>query len=58
MSAKTKIVVLKMKELIYTAVFVGLAILLVAIGWAMFRNGNGADNKNANKTPQIGRAHV
>lgn len=52
MSAKTKIVVLKMKELIYTAVFVGLAILLVAIGWAMFRNGNGADNKNANKTPQ------
>ncbi len=50
MSAKTKIVVLKMKELIYTAVFVGLAILLIAIGWAMFR-GEKSD-KDAGKTPQ------
>ena len=40
MSAKTKIVVLKMKELIYTGVFIGLAILLIAIGVAMFRNGD------------------
>lgn len=40
MSANTKIVVLKMKELIYTAIFVGLAILLVAIGWAMFQGGD------------------
>ena len=37
MSAKTKIVVLRMRELIYTAIFVGLAILLVVIFLAMFR---------------------
>lgn len=37
MSAKTKIVVLRMRELIYTGIFVGLAILLVVIFLAMFR---------------------
>lgn len=52
MSAKTKIVVLKMKELIYTAVFVGLAILLVAIGWAMFQGDDDTDDKNTNKVSQ------
>ena len=52
MSAKTKIVVLKMKELIYTAVFVGLAILLIAIGWAMFRGGDETNDQNVNKSPQ------
>ena len=36
MSAKTKIVVLRMKELIYTGIFVGLAILLVVLFLAMF----------------------
>lgn len=39
MSAKTKIVVLRMKELIYTGIFVGLAVLLVVIFLAMFRGG-------------------
>lgn len=39
MSAKTKIVVLRMKELIYTGIFVGLALLLVVIFLAMFRGG-------------------
>ena len=34
-----------MKELIYTAIFVGLAILLIAIGWAMF-HGKGTDKNN------------
>ena len=29
MSSKTKIVVLRMKEIIYTAIFIGLAILLI-----------------------------
>lgn len=38
MSAKTKIVVLRMKELIYTGIFVGLALLLVVIFLAMFRS--------------------
>lgn len=37
MSAKTKIVVLQMKELIYTGIFVGLAVLLVVLFLAMFR---------------------
>lgn len=37
MSSKTKIVVLRMKEIIYTGIFVGLAILLVALCLIMFR---------------------
>lgn len=37
MSAKTKIIVLRMKEIIYTAVFAGLALLLVALFFIMFR---------------------
>ncbi len=39
MSSKTKIVVLKMKEIIYTAIFVGLAILLITLFLIMFRPG-------------------
>ena len=37
MSAKTKIVVLRMKEIIYTAIFVGLAIFLITLCFIMFR---------------------
>lgn len=37
MSSKTKIVVLRMKEIIYTAIFVGLGILLVTLFLVMFR---------------------
>ncbi len=37
MSAKTKIVVLRMKELIYTAVFLGLAVVLITLFLIMFR---------------------
>jgi uncharacterized protein with FMN-binding domain len=37
MSAKTKIVVLRMKEIIYTAIFLGLAIFLIALCFIMFR---------------------
>ena len=36
MSAKTKIVVLHMKELIYTAIFLGLGILLIVLLLFMF----------------------
>lgn len=39
MSAKTKIVVLHMKELIYTAIFAGLGILLVILFFFMFLPG-------------------
>lgn len=37
MSSKTKIVVLRMKEIIYTAIFIGLAILLISLFLIMFR---------------------
>ena len=37
MSSKTKIVVLRMKEIIYTGIFVGLAILLDTLCLIMFR---------------------
>lgn len=37
MSAKTKIMVIKMRELIYTAIFLGLIILLVVLLVLMFR---------------------
>lgn len=37
MSSKTKIVVLRMKEIIYTAIFIGLGILLITLFLIMFR---------------------
>ena len=37
MSSKTRIIVLRMKEIIYTAIFIGLAILLVMLSLFMFR---------------------
>ena len=40
MSSKTKIVVLRMKEIIYTAIFAGLAILLITLCFIMFRHGD------------------
>lgn len=42
MSSNTKIVVLRMKEIIYTAIFVGLGILLIALLLIMFRPGKNA----------------
>ena len=37
MSSKTKIVVLRMKEIIYTAIFLGLASFLISLFLIMFR---------------------
>lgn len=37
MSSKTKIVVLRMKEIIYTAIFIGLGVLLILLLLFMFR---------------------
>lgn len=37
MSAKTKIVVLRMKQIIYTAIFIGLVLFLVMLFFFMFR---------------------
>lgn len=39
MSAKTKIIVLRMKEIIYTALFIGLSLFLVLLFLFMFRSG-------------------
>lgn len=36
MSSKTKIVVLRMKEIIYTAIFIGLGLLLITLFLIMF----------------------
>lgn len=43
MSAKTKIIVLRMKEIIYTAIFIGLALLLIVLFLYMIRPGKGND---------------
>ena len=37
MSSRTRIIVLRMKEIIYTAIFVGLGILLITLFLVMFR---------------------
>ena len=47
MSSKTKIVVLRMKEIIYTAIFIGLGILLILLLLVMFRSGKGSTPTSA-----------
>ncbi len=44
MSAKTRIVVLHMREVIYTAIFAALAILLILLLVFMFRSGRKGDD--------------
>lgn len=53
MSSKTKIVVLRMKEIIYTAIFVGLAILLITLCFIMFRPKKDAASVSANALSYI-----
>ena len=55
MGSKTKIIVLHMKEIIYTAVFAALGILLVFLLIFMFRPGNKAEVKETGRqyTPGI-----
>ena len=55
MSSKTKIVVLHMKEIIYTAIFAALGILLIILLVIMFRPGKGTDTTGTEKqyTPGI-----
>ncbi len=52
MSANTKIVVLKMKNLVITALFVGLFLILVLLLVLMFKNG-GDDSVTASTSPYI-----
>ena len=48
MSSKTKIIVLHMKEIIYTVIFAALTILLILLLIFMFR----PDNKEARQEPR------
>ena len=56
MGSRTKIIVLHMKEIIYTAIFAALGILLIVLLVIMFRPGAGKEETGTDK--QIGRAHV
>ena len=58
MSSKTKIVVLRMKEIIYTAIFIGLALVLIMLFLFMFLSGKdetpkGTDAQAASYNPGI-----
>ena len=54
MSSKTKIIVLHMKEIIYTAIFAVLAIILILLLVFMFRPGAKKDAGNTEKfTPGV-----
>lgn len=53
MSSRTKIVVLHMKEIIYTIVFAILAILLILLLIFMFSSGKKSDNTKACYTPGV-----
>lgn len=55
MGSKTKIVVLHMKEIVYTAVFAALGILLIILLAVMFRPDSGPQDTDADKqyTPGI-----
>ena len=55
MVSRTKIIVLHMKEIIYTAIFAALGILLIILLVIMFRPGKGTDTTGTEKqyTPGI-----
>ena len=52
MSSKTKIVVLRMKEIIYTAIFIGLAFFLILLFFFMFRSRKEAPAPTAESASQ------
>lgn len=55
MGSKTKIIVLHMKEIIYTGIFISLGILLIILLLFMFRSGNISDTSKSTQkyTPGI-----
>ena len=53
MSSKTKIMVLRMKEIIYTGIFLGLAVLLIALCLIMFRPKKGEETQAASYIPGV-----
>ena len=54
MSAKTKILVVKMRELIYTAIFLALIILLIVLLVAMFSSDDAGEPERAGKKHRAG----
>ena len=48
--SKTKIVVLRMKEVVYTAVFVGIGILLLIVLFFMFGRQNSTKSESTQST--------
>ena len=52
MSSKTKIVVLHMKEVIYTAIFLVLAILLLVLLFTMFGTQKKSGDTTGDNTPR------
>lgn len=57
MSSKTRIIVLHMKEIIYTAVFLALAVVLAVILFFMFGPGKTASD-TASENPATNRAYI
>ena len=53
MSSKTKIIVLRMKEIIYTGIFLGLAVLLIALWLIMFRPKMDEETQAASYIPGV-----
>lgn len=53
MSSNTKIVVLRMKEIIYTAIFIGLGILLITLLFIMFHPGKKEVTASSNQVLYI-----
>lgn len=57
--SKTRIIIIQMKEIIYTAIFIGLAILLILLLIIMFRSGENKaeeDSSNANTASSVSQA--
>lgn len=53
MSSKTKIIVLRMKEIIYTGIFLGLAVLLIALCLITFRPKKDEETQAASYIPGV-----
>ena len=53
MSAKTKIIVLRMKEIIYTALIIGLALFLIVLFLFMFRSGKDETSPSTEALPTV-----
>ena len=59
MSSKTRIIVLHMKEIIYTAVFLALAVVLAVVLFFMFGPGKKCQSYSQRKIPlQAGRLYL